>query len=153
VSIGQSDLFRLGDDGLVVEGSMPMWRESMDTNITQPLFPGWFAQSGGEADGSIRGNVGLVEIVALKDSVIVAAAAQPVTDWAAAGPGTAASVQLGFDASTSTKTFLNAYNGVQGLLVPCGDAAGDLAGAQLAVIYGFGSDSDHIGYGWASIAN
>ena len=153
VSIGQSDLFNLGDDGLIVEGAMPMWRESMDSNITQPSFPGWFAQSGGEADGSIRGNVGLIEIVALKDGVIVGAAEQPVMDWAATGSGTAASVSLGFDASTSTKTFLNAYNGVQGLLVPCGDAAGDLAGAQLAVIYGYGPDSDNIGYGWTSVTN
>ena len=153
VSIGQSDLFRLGDDGLVVEGQMPIWRVSMDSDLTQPLFPGWFAHAGGEADGSIRGNVGLVEIVAVKDGVIAAAAAQPVMDSAAGGPGNAASVPLGFNSSTSTSGFLNAYNGVHGLLVPCDDTAGDLSGTQLAVIYGFGPDVDHITYGWTAVAD
>jgi hypothetical protein len=154
VSIGQSDLFKLGDDGVVVEGKMPLWMVSMSSDIAQPLFPGWFAQAGGKADGSIRGNVGLVEIVALKDGLIVAVAAQPVMNSPAAGPGNAASVELGFDSSTSTEGFLNAYNGIHGLLVPCAGVASDaLDGAQLAVVYGFGPDADHMTYGWTSMTD
>ena len=79
----------------------------------------------------------------------MSAAGAPVEDWSAGGVGGSSTSYRDSDSSARTQGFISVYNGVHGLLQPCTGAAPDaLDGAQLAVIYGFGPDIDHMTYGW-----
>lgn len=152
VSLGDPDefpdIFDAGADGVVVEAAVPLWEVDQDTLIT-PQVPGWQAWGLGSGSGPFLGHLSLVELVALRDGVIVSAAGAPVEDWSAGGVGGSSTSYRDSDSSARTQGFISVYNGVHGLLQPCTGAAPDaLDGAQLAVIYGFGPDIDHMTYGW-----
>lgn len=153
VSLDDYDLFNVGDDGLVVEGTGPVWTVATASLTAVPRVPGWSSSGTGQGDEQMLGHVTFVEVVLLRDGVVVAAASEPVEDWTAGGVGGSASTSLGIDNSTSTEAFRNAYNGIGGLLESCDAASSDFSGNQLAVIYGFGPDIDHVTYGWTLVAD
>lgn len=153
VSLGDPDVFDVGADGVVVEASVPLWAVDQDS-LTKLQVPGWQSWGLGAGAGSFLGHISLVEVVALQDGVIVAAAGEPVEDWTAGGVGGIATSYRDTDSIARTQGFISAYNGIHGLLQPCTGATPDvLDGADLTVIYGFGPDVDHMTYGWTLVAN
>ena len=151
VTLGDSDLFNVGVDGLVVEATAPLWDVDQDS-LTKLRVPGWQSWGAGAGVGPFLGHVSLVEIVALQNGVIVATAGEPITDWTAGGVGGMTTSYRVTDSKARTQGFVSAYNGVHGLLQPCAGAMSDaVGGAQLAVIYGFGPDVDHMTYGWTLV--
>jgi hypothetical protein len=153
VSLDDYDLFNVGDDGLVVEGTGPAWTVATASLTAVPKVPGWSSSGIGQGDEQMLEHVTFVEVVALRDGVLVAAASEPVEDWTAGGVGGSTSTSLGIDEANSTEGFWNAFNGIHGLLEPCGATSGALTGTQLAVIYGFGPDIGHVTYGWTLVAD
>ncbi len=150
---GFPDIFDVGDDGLVVEAEVPLWDVDQD-HLTKLPIPGWQSWGLGRASGQFLGHLSLVEVVAVQDGMIVAAAREPVEDWTAGGVGGSTTSYGDTDSVARTQGFTSAYNGIHGLLQPCTGVAPDaLGGAQLAVVYGFGPDVDHMTYGWTLVTN
>ncbi len=152
VELDGPDVFDVGDEGVVIEAGFPLWEIDIDSLDEAPRSAGWQTTGSSQGDGPFYGNVGFTEVVALRDGVIVAAAATPVEDWTAGGVG-GAMLAYRNTGDPLTGGFISAINGIDGLLEPCGDAtAGDLEDAQLAVLYGFGPDVADMSYGWTLVA-
>lgn len=147
VSVGDPDVFDVGDDGVVIEATSSLWEMPLES-LGNPRVPGWQSYGSGH-DGLASGMVSLAEVVALREGVIVAAAREPVEDWTAGGVGGAATAFGQPGSGGQTQPFITAINGIQGLLEPCaGVDPADFDGADLAVVYGFGPDAADMTYGW-----
>ncbi len=153
VTLDEPDVFDVGDEGVVIEASFPLWEVDMASLDDAPRIAGWLTTGQGAVDGPFYGNVGLTEVVALLDGVIVAAAGDPVEDWTAGGVGGNMTAYRN-TGDPLAGGFISAFNGIHGLLQPCGDAtSADLADAQLAVLYGFGPDAGNMSYGWTLVTD
>jgi hypothetical protein len=151
VTLDEPDVFDVGGDGVVIEAGFPLWEVDMESLDDAPRSAGWQTTGGSQGDGPFYGNVGLTEVVAVRDGVIVAAASTPVEDWTAGGIG-GAMLAYRNTGDPLKGGFISAINGIDGLLEPCeGIEAGDLEGAQLAVLYGFGPDAEGVEYGWTLV--
>lgn len=155
VMISEPDTFDVGEDGLVVDVTSPLWDVDPETTITQvPRVTGWTPTGSGQGDGPFYGNLTYLEVVAVTDGAIVGAAGEPVEDWTASGVGGATTADKSPDTASLTGGFIGAFNGIHGLLQPCGDvSSADLANAQLAVVYGFGPDVESMTYGWTLVSD
>jgi len=151
VQLTEWDLFDVGDEGVVVEGSAPVWTVPT-ANLDWAYIPGWSSSGAGGTPDQMVGRVTYMEVVAVRDGVIVAAASEPAEDWTSGGAGGPFSTSLGVDDATSTEGIVFAFNSARSLLEPCGATTGDLADTQLVVLYGFGTDIDNATYGWTAVA-
>lgn len=152
VTLDGPDVFDVGAEGIVIEAGFPLWEMDMDGLNDAPRSAGWQTTGGSQGDGPFYGNVGLTEVVAVREGVIVGAASEPVEDWTAGGIG-GAMLAYRNTGDPLKGGFISAYNGIHGILEPCeGIEAGDLEGAQLAVLYGFGPDATEVEYGWTLVA-
>ncbi len=152
VSLDDASTFDVGHDGLVIDATMPMWDGDLSGVVNYPKVPGW-AQSGTTgSQGIFFGNVGLAEVVAVKDGVIIGAAGKPEADTSG-GFGGLERIEKSIDEAAGYGGFVSGYNGIHALLEPCSATSGDLDGAQLAVIYGFGRDTGAVTYGWTSVTD
>lgn len=152
VQLTEWDLFDVGDEGVVVEGSAPVWTVPT-ANLDWAYIPGWSSSGAGGTEDQMVGRVTYMEVAAVRDGVIVAAASEPAEGWTSGGVGGLFSTSLGVDNATSTEGFVYAFNGARSLLEPCGATSGDLADTQLVVLYGFGTDIDNATYGWTAVAD
>lgn len=153
VTLDEPDVFDVGDEGVVIEAGFPLWEVDMASLDDAPRSAGWQTTGQGADGGPFYGNVGLTEVVALRDGVIVAAAGDPVEDWTAGGVGGNMTAYRN-TGDPLAGGFISAYNGIRGLLEPCaGSESSDLAGAQLAVLYGFGPDATDMTYGWTLVTD
>jgi hypothetical protein len=153
VAFDEYTLFDVGTDGLWVEGVRPVWSVPSEALDNVHVAPGWSASGAGTDGSTMVGVVHFVEPVAIRDGVIVGAAGEPTEDWTAGGVGGIESTWFGTDADAGTEGFKAAFSGAHGLLVPCEGETGDLADAELALLYGFGPDIDHITYGWTPVVS
>ncbi len=154
VMISEPDAFDVGDEGVVIEVSMPVWEVDKGIVMDAPRVVGWLPTAGSDSYGPVLGNLSLVQVVAVADGAIVGFAGEPVDDWTAGGVGGSVLSYRTTDQVDHTGGFISAYNGIRGLLEPCGDAtSADLADAQLAVLYGFGPDVADMSYGWTLVAD
>lgn len=154
VMISDPDTFDVGEDGLMVDVTAPLWEVDPETMITRiPRVTGWQPTGGSEGEGPFYGNMTYLEVVAVNDGMIVGVAGDPVEDWTANGVGGANTGYKSPDPVSLKGGFIGAFNGIHGLLQPCGDAEStDLEDARLAVIYGFGPDVAGMSYGWTLVA-
>ncbi|WP_291382445.1 hypothetical protein [Demequina sp.] len=155
VMISDPDTFDVGEDGLMVDVTAPLWEMDPKTMIAQtPRVTGWQPTGGSQGDGPFYGNLTYLETVAVSEGAIVGVAGEPVVDWTANGVGGASAGYKSPDTVNLRGGFIAAFNGIRGTLQPCGYAtSADLADAQLAVLYGFGPDVPSMSYGWTLVAN
>lgn len=156
VMLNDPDVFDVGEDGMVVDVNSPIWERKIGPDTVSSRTPratGWHLMAGSEGGGLSYGNETYLETVAVKDGMIIGFAHEPVDDRTAGGIEVATVVLKSADTVNLTGGFVSAINGIHGLLEPCGDVApGDLADAQLAVLYGFGPDVADVEYGWTLVA-
>lgn len=151
VALDPTLLYDVGVDGLAVEGVRPIWAVPPESLDNTHVAPGWSSSGGGTDDGTMVGVVHFIEPVAVRDGAIVAAAGEPTADWTAGGVGGTQSTWFGTDVDAGTEGFAAAFNSVHSLLIPCAGETADLADAELALLYGFGPDPDHMTYGWTPV--
>lgn len=155
VMISEPDVFDVGDVGVVIEAGFPLWEVDPQTVIARiPRVTGWQPMAGSQQEGGpVYGNMTYLKTVAVNDGTIVGYAGEPVDDWTAGGVGGATIADKSSYTANLKGGLTSAINGIYGLLEPCdGVPAGDLEGAQLAVLYGFGPDVAGMSYGWTLVA-